>query len=196
MSSAQERATGYQQGNQGETETAGTPGQTEQGMQGRADAGLQGGETQTGAASRTAEGRHAAAQDEYGPYYGSPAANGGMVLAGTLLVLGGLWSFFLGITGVLKGGFFTSAPATYAFTYSIKSWGWTHVGIGIAVFAVGVCLLLGMGWARYVGVFVAAVNAIASFMFIPYYPLWSIVVIAIDLFIIWALLATGQRQPA
>jgi hypothetical protein len=170
MSSAQERSTGYQQGSQGETET-GTPG-------------------------RVPEARHAAAEQEYEPYNGSPAAMGGTMLAGTLLVLSGLWGFFLGITGVLKGGFFTTVPTTYAFDYSIKSWGWTHVGIGIALFAVGVCLLLGMTWARYLGVFVAAVSAIASFMFIPYYPLWSLIVIAIDVFIIWSLLSVGRRQPA
>ena len=169
MSSAQERATGYQQGTQGAT------------------AG------QAAAPDRTAEYERAAAQQEYGSYEGSPAATGGMVLAGTLLVLAGMWGFFVGITGILKGSFYASVP-TYTFTYSIKSWGWTHLIIGCVVFAVGVCLLLGMTWARYVGVFIAVVDAVANFLFLPYYPLWSIIVIAIDVFIIWALLAVGRER--
>jgi hypothetical protein len=172
MSSAQERATGYQQGTQGAT------------------AG------HTAPPDRTAEYERATAQQEYGSYDGgSPAATGGMVLAGTLLVLAGLWGFFVGITGILKGSFYATVP-TYTFTYSIKSWGWTHLIIGCLVFAVGVCLLLGQTWARYVGVFLAVVDAVANFLFLPYYPLWSIIVIAIDVFIIWALLAVGRERRA
>lgn len=172
MSSAQERATGYQQGTQGAT-----AGQAAQ--------------------DRSAEYERAAAQQDYESYEGaSPAAMGGLVLAGTLLVLGGMWSFFVGLTGILKGGFYVTVP-NYTFTYSINNWGWTHLIIGCVVFAVGVCLLLGQTWARYVGVFVAVVDAVANFLFLPYYPLWSIIVIAIDVFIIWALLAAGRnRQTA
>jgi hypothetical protein len=169
MSSAQERATGYQQTTQGAAEP--------------------------GAPGRTADYDRAAAQQQQYDDYGGGAALGGMVLAGTLLVLAGLWGFFVGITGVLKGAFY--APVTnYTFNYSIHAWGWTHLIIGVLVFAVGVCLLLGQSWARYVGVFFAVVDAIANFLFLPYYPLWSIIVIAIDVFIIWALLAVGRRQPA
>jgi hypothetical protein len=186
MSSAQERATGYQQGSQGETEA---------GMQDGTDAGRTGGRTETATPGRVAEARHSTASRDREPYDGSPAALGGMMLAGTLLVLAGMWGFFVGITGVLKGAFYTTVP-TYTFNYSIHSWGWTHLIIGCVVFAVGVCLLLGMTWARYLGVFVAVVNAVANFLFLPHYPLWSIIVIAIDVFIIWALLNVGRRQPA
>jgi hypothetical protein len=195
MSSAQERATGYQQGNQGETQASGPAGQNQPGMQAGTEAGRTGSRTETGTPGRAAEARPATADRDYGSYDSSPAATGGMMLAGTLLVLAGLWEFFVGITGVLKGAFFTPVT-TYSFDYSLYSWGWTHLGIGIGVFAVGVCLLLGMAWARYLGVFVASVSAIANFLFLPHYPLWSIIVIAIDLFIIWALLNAGRRQPA
>jgi len=56
------------------------------------------------------------------------------------------------------------------------------------VFAAGVCVFLGMAWARYVGAGLAVLSAIANFMLIPYSPVWAIVLIAIDAFIIWALL--------
>ena len=177
MSSAQERATGYQQGAQGAASTQG------------ATAG------HAAPPDRTAEYERTAAQQEYGSYQARPAATGGMVLAGTLLVLAGLWDFFVGITGIIKGGFYTTVP-NYTFTYSIKSWGWTHLILGCVLFAVGVCLLLGQTWARYVGVFLAVVDAVANFLFLPYYPLWSIIVIAIDVFIIWALLAVGRERRA
>ena len=62
------------------------------------------------------------------------------------------------------------------------------------MFAAGVCLLLGMTWARVVGIVLAVISGIANFLFLPYYPLWAIVVIALDVFIIWAL-ASGARRP-
>ena len=169
----------------------------EAGAQARGEQGTAGpGSTTTRTAdprARVPEARHSRPDDDM--YAASPAAVGGTLLAGTLLVLAGLWGFFVGITGVLKGAFYTVVP-TYTFNYSIHSWGWTHLIIGVVAFAVGVSLLLGMAWARYVGVAIAVIDAIANFMFIPYYPLWSIIVIAIDLFIIWALLSVGRRQPA
>jgi hypothetical protein len=55
-------------------------------------------------------------------------------------------------------------------------------------------VLLGMTWARVVGVMLATLSAVASFLTIPYYPVWSIVVIAIDLFIIWALVTRGRQH--
>ena len=159
--------------------------------------GMPGASAGQGAPDRTADYERTAAQDEYGTYSGArPAAVGGLVLAGTLLVLAGIWAFFVGLTGILKGAFYATVP-TYTFTYSIHAWGWTHLILGCVLFAVGVCLLLGQTWARYVGVFIAVVDAVANFLFLPYYPLWSIIVIAIDVFIIWALLAVGRnRQTA
>jgi len=71
--------------------------------------------------------------------------------------------------------------------------GWTHLILGAVVFAAGVCLLLGMTCARVVGIVLAVISGIANFLFLPYYPLWAIVVIAIDVFIIWAL-ASGTRR--
>ena len=123
------------------------------------------------------------------------AAAGFTGLAATLMILSGLWSFFVGITGILKGAFYVAVP-NYTVSWSSHGWGWTHLILGAVVFAAGVCLLLGMMWARVVGVVLAVLSALANFMFLPHYPLWSIIVIAIDLFIIWALTTGSRRQRA
>ncbi len=121
------------------------------------------------------------------------AAAGFTGLAAVLMILSGLWSFFVGITGILKGAFYLAVP-NYTVSWSSHGWGWTHLILGAVVFAAGVCLLLGMMWARVVGVALAVLSALANFMFLPHYPIWSIIVIAIDLFIIWALTAGSRRQ--
>jgi hypothetical protein len=126
---------------------------------------------------------------------GSMAARGFTVLAATLMIMSGLWSFFVGITGILRGTFYVTVP-NYTFSLSAHGWGWTHLILGAVVFAAGSCLFLGMTWARVVGVCLAVISAIANFLFLPYYPLWSILVITLDVVIIWALCTSGGRRRA
>jgi hypothetical protein len=123
----------------------------------------------------------------------SAAGVGFTFVAGALMILSGLWSFLEGLAAVIKQQFFVVTP-NYVFHWSVTSWGWTHLILGIVVFAAGVSVLLGMTWARVVGVILAVFSAIASFMFLPYYPVWSIVVIALDVAIIWALTTTRMRD--
>jgi hypothetical protein len=123
---------------------------------------------------------------------GSPGAVAGTVLAGVLMIISGITGFLAGLAFVIKGSFYVN-PSGYAYAWSTKNWGWVELIVGAVVFAAGVCVLLGMTWARVVGVILATLSAIASFMTIPYYPIWSIIVVAIDVFIIWALVRRGQE---
>lgn len=170
MSSAQERATGHQADAQGQAQQAEVSDQ----------AASYEDPYQRGPVGNYDEG-------------GTVAAAGFTALAATLMILTGLWSFFVGLTGVIKSSFFVTVP-NYTFQYNIHNWGWTHLILGAVVFAAGVCLLLGMTWARVVGIVLAVISGIANFLFLPYYPFWSIVVIALDVFIIWALVS-GARRP-
>lgn len=197
MSSPQDRGTGYER-----------------------DAPTQGGAHRAGTAPReareAAEYRQSGDQAEYGREgYGSreaygtrdeyeareryeareAVATGFTALAATLMILSGLWTFFVGITGVLQGSFYRAVPV-YTFSLSVHTWGWIQLVIGAVVFAAGVCLLLGMTWARVVGVVLAVISGLANFLFLPHYPLWSIIVIALDVIIIWALTTSRSRRLA
>jgi len=111
------------------------------------------------------------------------------------MVLGGLWGVIEGIVALSSNHVFITAPnANYTYHWSVHNWGWAMLGLGIVLFAVGVCVFLGMAWARYLGAAVAVISAIAHFMLIPYTPLWSIILIVIDAFIIWALLTPRRVQ--
>jgi hypothetical protein len=119
----------------------------------------------------------------------------GTALAGTLMVLAGLWGVIVGLVTLSTNHVFITAPsATYYYYWTYNGWGWVELILGAILVAVGVCVFLGMGWARYAGAGLAVLSAIAHFMFLPYSPLWSIVMIAFDAFIIWALL-TPRRVP-
>jgi hypothetical protein len=181
MSSPQERGTGYE----------------------REAATQSGGAHRAGTAPReAAEYRQPGQQAEYEArererYESREAVAGAFtVLAATLMVLSGLWGFFVGITGVLSGSFYTPVPTTYTFSLSPYWWGIVQLCIGGVVFAAGVCLLLGMTWARVVGIGLAVISALANFLFLPHYPIWSIIVIALDVIIIWALTTSRVRRMA
>jgi len=76
---------------------------------------------------------------------------------------------------------------------SVSGWGWIHLVLGIVLAATGFFILTGQPWARKGGIGVAALSALANFLFIPYYPLWAVVIIALDVAVIWAL-ATYRPQ--
>jgi hypothetical protein len=127
--------------------------------------------------------------------YGAGGNSGSTVLAATLMMLAGLWGFFEGLVGILHQSFFTS-QANYTFQWSVHSWGWLHLILGIVVFAAGACVLLGQPWAKALGIVLAVFSGIANFIFLPYYPVWAIVLIAIDIFVVWALASSMGRATS
>ncbi|HEX3489197.1 MAG TPA: hypothetical protein VHU92_07630 [Streptosporangiaceae bacterium] len=129
---------------------------------------------------------------DYG-YTGGPAQTGFTVLAGMLMILGGLWGFFEGLIAIIHQSFYATTPHGYTYQFNVHGWGWIHLILGVVIVAAGVCVLLGQTWAKLLGIVLAAFSGIANFLFIPYYPIWSIILIAMDVVIIWAL-ASGISQ--
>jgi hypothetical protein len=121
------------------------------------------------------------------------AAWGFTILAGMLLVLGGLWAFFTGLAAILNGSFFV-VTRNYAYNISISDWGWIHIGLGALMFVVGCCLLASQTWARFVAIGLAVLSALVNFLFLPRYPVWSVVMIGLDVVIIWALANIGELE--
>jgi hypothetical protein len=159
-----------------------------------ASQGQASGATGAGAAPAQAEPRQAVAA-EARPETRPEATRRNYGLAGTLMILSGLLTFFIGITGVIRGVFFNNV-ATFPFYYSVRSRGITLLVIGAVAFVVGIALLIRMHWARHVATVVAVINAVANFMFLPFYPFWSIIVLALNIVIIWELEKDSVRQVA
>lgn len=126
----------------------------------------------------------------------SPRVHGFTMLASALMLLSGAWDFLVGLAAILRGSFFVNATGRYAYHITTRQWGWAMLGIGIAVFVTGLALLMDMMWARIVGVIVAVLSAVGNFLYLPYSPVWSFLVIAIDILIIWALTTPRHRYAA
>ncbi|NJP43459.1 DUF7144 family membrane protein [Actinacidiphila epipremni] len=114
-------------------------------------------------------------------------AAGGTVFAGILLVVGGVLAVLEGVLGIARDSVLVVTRGGYAYHFNLRAWGWIHLVLGVLAFMVGIGLLNGATWARYAGIAIAALNMVANFMFLPYQPIWSLIMIAIDLFIIWSL---------
>ncbi len=116
-------------------------------------------------------------------------ALGGTVFAAILLVLGGVWQIFLGIAAIARGGFFIVDP-TYAYGFNVAAWGWIHLLLGVVLLLAGLALFTGAMWARVVGIVLAVLSAFSHFLFLPYYPIGSLVMILLAIFVIWSLVHT------
>lgn len=115
------------------------------------------------------------------------AATGIVIFVAVLMAINGIWGIFVGIAAIAKGEFFVLAP-NYVYQFNASGWGWIHLIIGVLILVVAVALMAGKSWARWPTIVLAALQSIAQFFFLPYYPWWSILIIALDILIIWALL--------
>lgn len=122
-------------------------------------------------------------------------ALGGLAFSAILLVLSGIWMVFLGIGAIVRSGFFIVDPS-YAYEFTVSVWGWIHLLLGIGMFVVGVALIGEEPWARPVGILAALLTAVAQFLFLPYYPIGSLVIILAAFFVIWSLTTTPYRTLA
>lgn len=120
----------------------------------------------------------------------NPWATGIAVFAATLMVLGGLVQAMNGLIALSHDVVVTSI-GDYVFGWDADLWGWLHLLAGVVVLAAGIAVFAGKSWARMVGIAVALGAAVLNFAWLPYYPIASVVMIAIDVLVIWAL-ATFQ----
>jgi hypothetical protein len=113
--------------------------------------------------------------------------------AGVILATVGLFQFLEGLSAVFEDKVYLTTP-DYLYSIDLTGWGWIHMVLGAAAIAVGVAVLYGQAWAQATGIVIAVLSAASNFAFLPYYPFWSMMVIAIDVLAIWAL-ATLLRNP-
>jgi hypothetical protein len=125
----------------------------------------------------------------------SVPATGWTMFAAFLMVFGGALAIFQGIAAIAKDDVFVTTR-NYSFEYSVSGWGWIHLFLGIVVVLAGFALFGNALWARMLAVLLAGLSMVANFVWLPHYPLWSIVLIAIDIAIIWAVCTGPQRSKA
>jgi hypothetical protein len=109
-----------------------------------------------------------------------------------LMLLAGMFQVLVGLVAIFENEIYVQTR-NYLFKFDVTTWGWIHLVVGIVVGLAGLGMLRGRTWARVAGIILAVLSAIANFLFIPYYPVWSLLIIAVDVFVIWALAVHGRE---
>jgi hypothetical protein len=118
-------------------------------------------------------------------------AVGFTLFAGIMMIMVGFFQALQGLVAIFENEFYV-ATRNYLYEFDATTWGWIHLILGVLVAFAGFAVMAGRTWGRVVGITLAVLSAIANFAFIPYYPFWSLIIIALDVFVIWALAAHGR----
>lgn len=112
---------------------------------------------------------------------------------GGLAMLTGILAFLVGLAHLISRAFFAFTPAHYAYAWSGVGWGVVQLILGAVLFVAGAAAITGLAVTRMVAAAVAVLTAIAFFMFIPYSPIWSIVLVALCAACVWTLLSPQRH---
>jgi hypothetical protein len=117
-------------------------------------------------------------------------AVGGVTFAATIMVRIGIFEAIAGLAAIFDDNFYV-VTQNYAFDLDVTAYGWLHLIVGILVAWAGFSLFSRKTWAGVVAITLAVVSAVTNFFFIPYYPFWSILMIALAVWVIWSLTRPG-----
>ncbi|MEU2043032.1 DUF7144 family membrane protein [Nocardia niwae] len=119
------------------------------------------------------------------PFQRQSVATGISVVAAVLLLVLSAMSLLEGAVAIAGDELYV-AGADYIYAFDTTTWGWIHLILGVIGIACALGLMFGTTWGRYAAVFIAAVVIVANFLSLPYYPAWSLLVIALSVVVIWA----------
>ena len=118
-------------------------------------------------------------------------AIGFTAFAGIMMVMMGIWWIMAGLIAVVNSEFYV-VTLRWIFEFDVSTWGWIHLLLGIVILVAGFFLFAGAIWARVVGVILAVLSALVAFAWLPYYPFWALLFVALSVGVIWALTVHGR----
>lgn len=148
--------------------------------------------------AETSQSRRSVPADEYADYSGPPATGwaGWVVFGGVMLVMVAGFQIVQGLVALFDDGFYAVRSDGLVVNVNYNTWGWIHLTIGVVGALTGVGLLAGNMVARWLGVVIAGLSALANLLFISAFPIWSTIVIAIDIIVIYAIIVHGRELKA
>jgi hypothetical protein len=117
---------------------------------------------------------------------------GWVAFAGLMLIVAGFFHILAGVVALFKHDVYV-AGASNVWVLNYTTWGWLHIVGGLIALYAGSALLQGKTWARILVVIVAVLSAIANMAFVPIYPVWSLLIITVDILIIFAVTVHGRE---
>jgi hypothetical protein len=122
------------------------------------------------------------------------AWTGWVAFAGFMMIILGTFQAIEGLVAVFDDGFYLVRSDRLLVNVDYDAWGWVHLALGVVVVLSGLGVLVGNLLARIVGVVLAVVSAVLNLAFIEAYPVWSAIVIAVDVVVIYSLTVHGREM--
>jgi hypothetical protein len=119
----------------------------------------------------------------------SAGPSGWVLFAGVVLVIVGAVNIIYGLAAIFQDEVLTATGSGRTIVWDLTAWGWILFLFGIFQLAAGWALFAGKGWARWTAIVLAGVNAITNVGFITVVPLWTILIVALDVIVIYQLSA-------
>jgi hypothetical protein len=113
--------------------------------------------------------------------------------AAFMMMMLGVFQAIEGLAAIFNDEFYAVAPSGLVVNVDYTVWGWVHLLLGIAIFLAGIGVLSGNVMGRTVGVILAGLSALANLVFIEAHPLWSVVIITVDVLVIYSLTVHGRE---
>ncbi|GAA3349260.1 membrane protein [Amorphoplanes nipponensis] len=118
---------------------------------------------------------------------------GVVLFGGIMLEMVGGFQLIQGLVALFKDDYYLVSPNGLVLEVDYTVWGWTHLLIGLVAIATGIGVMAGQMWARVVGIVIAVVSAMVNIAFLSAYPIWSTIIIATDVLVIYALAVHGRE---
>jgi hypothetical protein len=116
-----------------------------------------------------------------------------VVFAGCLMLLLGFFQAIAGLAAIVNDDYYETAPDRLLVVHDYTVWGWVHLLLGVLIFLAGIGVMSGNVLARAVGVVLAVCSAVLALAFLPAQPIWSLIVVAVDVLVIYALVVHGRE---
>jgi hypothetical protein len=113
--------------------------------------------------------------------------------AGAMMLLVGSFHIIQGLVAVFQDEYFLVGSSGLVVSVDYTAWGWAHLIGGVILIGAGLAVFTGKVWARAVGVVLAMLSAIVNVGFLGAYPIWSVMMISVDILVIWALTVHGDE---
>jgi hypothetical protein len=124
----------------------------------------------------------------------NPLSTAGVYLAGVLMVLQGVMTVFESVASLRRDAVY-SHFGLYAHRFDLPAWGSIQLVLGVLLIVAAAALFGGAAWARVAAIILAGMHLVANFLFLPYQPQWSVTLIALSAYVLWALFrdTSGRR---
>lgn len=122
---------------------------------------------------------------------------GWIFFAAIMMVVSGFFDIIWGIVGIARDEVFIGGPKGNVINLDYTTWGWINLILGIVMVLAGLGLLTGAIWASIIAIVLAVLSAIGNLLVIGAYPVWSVIVITLDVLVIYAIsVHSGELRKA